>query len=129
MKRFISKLLSPQRLFIISFASAIFIGAVILWLPCSAAGRHINVIDAFFTSPSDLSPLASRHSFVEYLFEILSAFSNIGLSMGITPSLSIGQKLAIILMMFAGGRDRCPSLFLGILRKELTYAEESVMVG
>lgn len=93
MTRFISMLLSPQRLFIISFASAIFIRAVILWLPCSVAGRHINFIDAFFTSPPDLSPLASHHLFMEYLFEILSAFSNVGLAMGITPSLSIGQKL------------------------------------
>lgn len=52
MKRFVSKLLSPQRFFIISFASVIFIGAVLLWLPYSTAGGHINFVDALFTSAS-----------------------------------------------------------------------------
>jgi trk system potassium uptake protein len=52
MKRFTSKLLSPQRFFIISFALVIFIGAFILWLSYSAAGGHINFVDALFTSAS-----------------------------------------------------------------------------
>ncbi|HEX7534797.1 MAG TPA: potassium transporter TrkG, partial [Syntrophales bacterium] len=52
MKRFVSKLLSPQRFFIISFASVIFIGAVLLWLPYSAASSKISFVDALFTSAS-----------------------------------------------------------------------------
>ncbi|MDO9209673.1 MAG: potassium transporter TrkG [Deltaproteobacteria bacterium] len=47
-------------------------------------------------------PLESRHFFVEYLFETVSAFGTVGLSMGITPKLNDAQKLAIVLMMFAG---------------------------
>ena len=50
----------------------------------------------------DLQPLQSRHLFVEYLFETVSAFGTVGLSMGVTPKLNDLQKLAIILMMFAG---------------------------
>jgi trk system potassium uptake protein TrkH len=75
-------------------------------------------------------PVESRHFFVEYLFETVSAFGTVGLSMGITPNLSSGQKLAIILMMFAG---RVGPLTLAFswyaTRRGLTYAEESVMVG
>ncbi|MBM4271063.1 MAG: ATPase [Deltaproteobacteria bacterium] len=75
-------------------------------------------------------PPESRHFFVEYLFETVSAFGTVGLSMGITPNLSAGQKLAITLMMFAG---RVGPLTLAFswysTRKGITYAEESVMVG
>ncbi len=78
----------------------------------------------------DLPPLASRHFFVEYLFETVSAFGTVGLSMGITPHLSTGQKLAIIFMMFAGRVGPLTLAFSWYSTKRgLTYAEESVMVG
>jgi trk/ktr system potassium uptake protein len=78
----------------------------------------------------NLSPLESRHFFVEYLFETVSAFGTVGLSMGITPNLSIGQKLAIIFMMFAGRVGPLTLAFSWYSTKRgLTYAEESVMVG
>jgi len=48
------------------------------------------------------TPLQSRHFFVEYLFETVSAFGTVGLSMGITAGLSDIQKYAVIVMMFAG---------------------------
>jgi trk system potassium uptake protein TrkH len=79
-----------------------------------------------------LPPLESRHLFVECLFETVSAFGTVGLSMNLTPKLNEIQKLAIILMMFAGrvgpltlafSFSRIPS------KKSLTYAEEGVMVG
>jgi trk system potassium uptake protein TrkH len=74
----------------------------------------------------------SRHFFVEYLFETVSAFGTVGLSMGVTPRLNDVQKYAIILMMFAG---RVGPLTLAFsLSRETgkrgrTYAEEGVMVG
>jgi len=78
----------------------------------------------------NLPPLESRHFFVEYLFETVSAFGTVGLSMGITPNLSTGQKLAIILMMFAGRVGPLTLAFSWYSTKRgLTYAEESVMVG
>ena len=49
-----------------------------------------------------LPPLESRHLFVEYLFETVSAFGTVGLSMNLTPKLNDIQKIAIIVMMFAG---------------------------
>jgi trk system potassium uptake protein TrkH len=84
------------------------------------------------TGGSHLAPGESRHLFVEYLFEAISAFGTVGLSMGITPKLNDLQKLAVVLLMFAG---RVGPLTLAFsfsrvnLRKNLTYAEEGVMVG
>jgi len=79
-----------------------------------------------------LSPLESRHLFVQYLFEALSAFGTVGLSMGATSTLNPAQKIAIIFLMFAG---RVGPLTLAFsisrrVRKEgVRFAEESVMVG
>ncbi len=78
------------------------------------------------------APLESRHLFIEYLFETVSAFGTVGLSMGTTPTLNDFQKCAIIFMMFTG---RVGPLTLAFSlsrsrgRKGLTYAEEGVMVG
>ena len=74
----------------------------------------------------------SRHFFVEYLFDTVSAFGTVGLSMGITPKLIDLQKYALILMMFVG-RVGPLTLAFSLSRstggKGLTYAEEGVMVG
>ena len=76
--------------------------------------------------------LESRHFFVEYLFDAVSAFGTVGLSMGITPRLNDVQKFAIILMMFAG-RIGPLTLAFSLSRqyagRGITYAEEGVMVG
>jgi trk system potassium uptake protein TrkH len=113
-------------------------------VPKEIIGRTISIIFASAFSVSlitsilliagggNLPPLESRHFFVEYLFEAVSAFGTVGLSMGITPQLNDYQKIAIIFMMFAG---RVGPLTLAFAlsrvtgRKGLTYAEEGVMVG
>jgi trk system potassium uptake protein TrkH len=74
----------------------------------------------------------SRHFFVEYLFDTVSAFGTVGLSMGITPKLNDLQKYALILMMFAGRVGPLTlafSLSRATGKRGLTYAEEGVMVG
>ncbi len=99
-----------------------------------ASAFSISIITSILlvTGSGTLSPLESRHLFVEYLFEAVSAFGTVGLSMGATPKLNDIQKGAIILMMFAG---RVGPLTLAFSlsrtkgRKGLTYAEEGVMVG
>ena len=79
-----------------------------------------------------LPPTESRHFFVEYLFDTVSAFGTVGLSMGITPKLNDVQKYALILMMFAG-RVGPLTLAFSLSRstggRSVTYAEEGVMVG
>jgi trk system potassium uptake protein len=98
-----------------------------------ASAFSISIITSvLLIAGGNLSPLESRHLFVEYLFEAVSAFGTVGLSMGVTPKLGDVQKLAIILMMFAG---RVGPLTLAFslsrvrVKEGLTYAEEGVMVG
>jgi trk system potassium uptake protein TrkH len=77
-------------------------------------------------------PAESRHLFVGYIFETVSAFGTVGLSMNLTPALNTPQKLAVILLMFAGRVGPLTlafSLSRMMGRKGLTYAEEGVMVG
>jgi len=79
-----------------------------------------------------LAPVETRHFFVEYLFETVSAFGTVGLSMGITSKLNDLQKYAIVLMMFAGRVGPLTlafSLLRGGGKKNLIYAEEGGMVG
>ncbi|MFJ8514427.1 TrkH family potassium uptake protein [Lysinibacillus xylanilyticus] len=49
-----------------------------------------------------LSIIEQGHNFMMYFFEATSAFGTVGLSMGLTPELSPGGRLVIILTMFAG---------------------------
>jgi len=51
-KNFISRYLSPPRIFILSFLAVILTGALLLWLPFSAAKGPIRFVDALFTSTS-----------------------------------------------------------------------------
>jgi trk system potassium uptake protein TrkH len=80
----------------------------------------------------DLPSLESRQSFVEYLFEAISAFGTVGLSMGVTPVLNDLQKIAVTVMMFAGRVGPLTlafSLAAVSSKGRITYAEETVMVG
>ena len=69
----------------------------------------------------------------DIIFETVSAFGTVGLSVGITPHLSFPGKLVIILTMYMG-RIGPLTLTLLIGRKiqppaPIRYPEESVMVG
>jgi trk system potassium uptake protein TrkH len=70
--------------------------------------------------------------FIALMFEAVSAFGTVGLSTGITPSLSAAGKLVIIVLMYAG-RVGPLTLVLAVgpraLRGRFRYAEENVMVG
>jgi trk system potassium uptake protein TrkH len=57
----------------------------------------VDGIDAGLTSHADSGP-----RFVTYVFEVVSALGTVGLSLGITPGLADGSKLALILLMFVG---------------------------
>jgi len=73
-----------------------------------------------------------RRLFVEYIFETVSAFGTVGLSMGVTAKLTDIQKLLIAFMMFAGRVGPLTLAFSLSFRegkKRVVYAEETVMVG
>ncbi|MCX7965566.1 MAG: TrkH family potassium uptake protein [Syntrophorhabdaceae bacterium] len=74
----------------------------------------------------------NRSLFIEYLFDTISAFGTVGLSMGITPQLNSIQKFIISIMMFAGRVGPLTLAFsLTVKTKKvlIKYAEEDIMVG
>jgi trk system potassium uptake protein TrkH len=70
--------------------------------------------------------------FVEVLFDTVSAFGTVGLSLGITPSLNDIGKIILSMVMFIG-RVGLLTLAFSLARPhkrgEIVYAEESVTVG
>lgn len=71
--------------------------------------------------------------FIKILFEVVSAFGTVGLSTGITSSLSIAGKIIIIITMFTGKIGPLGlALSLLIQKREpeiIKYPEEKIIVG
>jgi trk system potassium uptake protein TrkH len=68
----------------------------------------------------------------EALFEVFSAFSTVGLSLGITPKLSSLGKIMIIITMYIGRIGPLTLLYAFSRQKALgrfEYVEETVMIG
>lgn len=71
----------------------------------------------------------------DVLFEVTSAMSNVGFSLGLTPNLSIGSQLVLILVMFAGRVG--PLTIIALTNKNwykvgkppISYIEERIIIG
>ncbi len=75
---------------------------------------------------------ASPRAFLEYLFETVSAFGTVGLSMGITPQLSIWGKSWIIFMMIIGRVGVLTFSYIIVGSGHVSgieYSEENMMIG
>jgi len=99
-----------------------------------ASAFSISIVTSvLLISVQDYLPaFQSRHLFIDYLFESVSAFGTVGLSMNVTPKLNEIQKIAIIVLMFAGRVGPLTlafSLTRRAAKKTLIYAEEGIMVG
>lgn len=85
-----------------------------------------------FTSTMVLLLTEKGAEFMKIVFEVISAFANVGLSTGITPALTNIGKLMIIITMYIG---RISPLMVALVvgRKEelpaIGYPTETVMVG
>ncbi len=113
-------------------------------LPDEVVARSVALLIASFAfvtvvtlalSVLEVGPVPHREqgsSFLGYFFEAVSAFGTVGLSTGVTGSLSPPGKLLITLAMFVG-RLGPLTLAVAIGRKrggeEFQYAEEGLMVG
>jgi trk system potassium uptake protein len=74
----------------------------------------------------------SQKSFFVYLFETVSAFGTVGLSMGITPELNTWGKCWIILMMIIGRVGVLTFAYIIVGTGTINgveYSEENLMVG
>ena len=79
-----------------------------------------------------VSPQLKRGQFLEFLFEITSAFGTVGLSTGVTSTLSSVGKILVAITIFIG-RLGPLSLALAVgqrvIRRSYEYPEENIMVG
>lgn len=73
-------------------------------------------------------------SFITYLYEATSAFGTVGLTLGLTPSLTTIGKVAVLLTMYAG-RVGPLTLALAFAHRQhlssagIKYPEDKIMVG
>lgn len=69
---------------------------------------------------------------IDVVFECFSAYSTVGLSLGLTPELSMNSKYVIILLMFVG-RIGTLNLLFGIFRRVQTkfykYPQENIFIN
>jgi trk system potassium uptake protein TrkH len=98
------------------------------WILTSAALLLLTATELGSAPHSGAPP-----DFIQLMFETVSAFGTVGLSTGITPSLSPAGKMLIALLMFTG-RLGPVTVALASGRKapgrvRFRYAEENVMVG
>lgn len=74
----------------------------------------------------------SHGMLLDYLFEVVSAFGTVGLSLGVTAQLSAAGKLLVTLLMFVGRVGLLTFAFFVIRptgREGTQYAEENLMIG
>lgn len=80
-----------------------------------------------------LSITETGHSFMDLIFETTSAFATVGLSLGVTPTLTVPGKLIIALTMFAG-RLGPLTLIMALASRQakkskIRYPEGKILVG
>ena len=81
----------------------------------------------------DGSPLDdTKETFLAYLFETISAFGTVGLSMGVTPELNLWSKCWIIVMMIVGRVGVLTFSYIVVgtgAENGMEYSEENLMIG
>ncbi|MBM6684739.1 H(+)-transporting ATPase [Faecalicatena contorta] len=78
-----------------------------------------------------LCVLEPDRTFIQVFFEVVSAFGTVGLSTGITPTLSAAAKIVIICVMFIGRLGAFTLLTIWISHPEpkIRYSEENIAIG
>lgn len=78
-----------------------------------------------------LCVLEPEYTFIQLMFEAVSAFGTVGLSTGITPSLGGISKLVLIIIMFIGrlGAFTIASMWVNRPEPSTRYTEESITIG
>jgi trk system potassium uptake protein TrkH len=101
-----------------------------------AVGATLTTVAIFVltaTAGSDLPPALADRGFLARVFEVISAFATVGLSMGITATLGTAAKISTILLMFVGrvGPLALAAAIALPMRRSgrFRFAHEDVIVG
>jgi len=101
-------------------------------LVLSLAAICIAVFAILFIDPDHGARVQGNRQFLSFLFETVSAFGTVGLSMGVTPVLTLPGKIVIIGLMIIG-RVGVPAFTYiiagGGSTRGIQYAEENMMIG
>lgn len=87
---------------------------------------------AFVVTMGTLLSFIERMPFIQALFEVVSAFGTVGLSTGITPSLSAAGRILVMLTIFTGRVGLLTAAFALTRRQQpanIRYPEERIYVG
>lgn len=79
-----------------------------------------------------LLTITEQAEFLSLFFEAVSAFGTVGLSMGITPELSVAGRLILVVTMFVGRLGPATVAFALAregLRPDIGYPEEKIILG
>ena len=84
-----------------------------------------------FSERSLSAQFGERGLFLHLVFEVISAFGTVGLSMGVTPFLTAVGKTIVALLMYIGriGAVTLAIAVAGENVKSVRYAEDNVLVG
>ncbi|TAF08089.1 MAG: ATPase, partial [Nostocales cyanobacterium] len=101
-------------------------------LVLKAIGVVIGSLATVIIATTLISLTDPKLEFIQILFEVVSAFGTVGLSTGITGSVSVSAKLILIITMYIGrvGVLLLMSAVLGDPRpSRVHYPEENLLVG
>ncbi|PLZ49926.1 TrkH family potassium uptake protein [Fischerella thermalis] len=105
---------------------------IVLSLVLKAVGVLIGSVGTVIISTILITLTDPKLDFIQILFEVVSAFATVGLSTGITGTVSTAAKLILIVTMYVGrvGVLLLMSAILGDPRpSRVHYPEESLLVG
>lgn len=91
------------------------------------------IVGTFILCITETIPAGSNVGMEYIAFEVVSAFGTVGISMGLTPSLTLIGKLVIIALMFIGRVGIMTVAFSMVVKgkkeAKIKYPDESVMIG
>ena len=102
---------------------------VIFFISCSILIFFTMLLQLFQSSA--YSGAVAKNKFLEYLFEVTSAFCTVGLSTGVTPNLTSLSRLLITVLMYIGrlGPLTIAVAFTQKERINIEYPDENILIG
>lgn len=97
-----------------------------------SASAILLMYTSLFVFGGIIISIADNVPIVTTLFESASAVATVGLSLGITPTLSVVSKVVLIILMFLGRVGGLTVMFAALSNKNLNVSrlpEEKIMVG
>ncbi len=104
-------------------------------IPAEAMSKAYMIMNlslmVVFCGIFSLCVLEPEYSFIQIMFEVVSAFGTAGLSTGITSELGTAGRLIVIVLMFIGrlGAFTLLSIWINRPEKNARYTEETLTIG